>query len=88
MTSNGRRPLMEDDLQWRENLEEISSVALLSPACFQIFSTECQDQYFATRPRMRLLLQLTNGRIRDRDFLITKSGTRPGRDRDLSIIKI
>ena len=31
--------------------------------------TDLRDQYFATRPRTRLLEKITNGRVRDRDFL-------------------
>ena len=45
-------------------------------------STDLRDQYFVTRPRMRLLQKLTNGRVRDRDFLKIKSGTRPRQDRE------
>ena len=38
--------------------------------------------FFATRPRMRLLAKWTNGWVQDWDFLIIKSWTRPGRDRE------
>ena len=35
-----------------------------------------------TRPRTRLLQKLTNGRVRDRDFLKIKSGTGPRQDQE------
>ena len=44
--------------------------------------TDLRDQYFATRPRTRLLEKLTNIGVRDRDFWEINSGTRPGRDRE------
>ena len=47
-----------------------------------IWCTDLRDQYFATRPRTRLLEKITNGRVRDRDFLKIKSEPRPGRDRE------
>ena len=50
--------------------------------------TDLRDQYFVTRPRMRLLQKLTNGRVRDRDFLKIKSGTRPRRDRESRAVSL
>ena len=39
-----------------------------------------RDQYFVTRPRMRLLEKFTNGGVRD--FMKVKIGARPGQDRE------
>ena len=48
----------------------------------KVGNREGRDHYFVTRPRTRLLEKLINGRVRDRDFLIFKIETRPGRDRE------
>jgi hypothetical protein len=44
--------------------------------------TDLQDQYFAASPRIRILEKLSNGLVRERDFLKNKSETWPGRDQE------
>ena len=45
-------------------------------------ATDLQDQFFAMRPRTRLLEKLTNGHVQDQDFMIIKLDMRQGRDQE------